>query len=336
MVVILALIFRNYWALAIGMVIGSLVGVLLSYGMHPYRPRFSLSRATEIWAFSQWLLLSRVGAFLNRKSDQFIVGGVAGSASMGNYHIAIEVSTTPTYELIMPLRRALFPNYARLLDDPPRFSAAVLKAVGVMAMLCLSAGFGMAAVAHDLVVVVFGEKWLQVVPLMQWLALFGAAAGMSLSFEIVLLVAGRTKLSAFEAWLQLAILIPVLTYVGHKWGIEEVAIARTCVAALFVPLMAFLVTRVCQISLLQVGQVLWRPLASALVMGYMVTLVHPEMPEAPALRLCLDILVGIAVYTIACLTLWRLAGRPDGAEQVIIAFVSNTYRSVVRQRDAAL
>ena len=67
--VLLAFILRNYWALAVGIVFASFAGVLLSYRMHPYRPRFSLTRAREIWSFSQWMLAWRVGNFLNQKTD---------------------------------------------------------------------------------------------------------------------------------------------------------------------------------------------------------------------------------------------------------------------------
>lgn len=42
----LALIYRSYWALVIGAVVGRVVGVVLSYSAHPFRPRFTLGHAT--------------------------------------------------------------------------------------------------------------------------------------------------------------------------------------------------------------------------------------------------------------------------------------------------
>src|SRR5205085_8555602 len=40
-----AFVLRSYWALVIGMATGRLSGVLVSYLVHPFRPRFTLSRA---------------------------------------------------------------------------------------------------------------------------------------------------------------------------------------------------------------------------------------------------------------------------------------------------
>ena len=64
-----ALYFRNYWSLVLGMIAASVITSLLSYLMHPYRPRLTLVKAANIWSFSQWLLVSRVGSFFNRRAD---------------------------------------------------------------------------------------------------------------------------------------------------------------------------------------------------------------------------------------------------------------------------
>ena len=45
--IILAVIFRSYWAIIIGNAAGTLLASLYSYAMVPYRPRFTLSRAGE-------------------------------------------------------------------------------------------------------------------------------------------------------------------------------------------------------------------------------------------------------------------------------------------------
>ena len=47
-----ALVWRDYWALVAGYVTGMLVATLLSYAMHPYRPRFTLSAFGQFTHFS--------------------------------------------------------------------------------------------------------------------------------------------------------------------------------------------------------------------------------------------------------------------------------------------
>src|SRR5579872_6424148 len=75
-------IFRNYWALVIGIMSQYVCTVVLSYVMEPFRPRFSLSKVGEIWSFSIWTLIRSVGVYLNGQVDKVAIGGFAGAAAM--------------------------------------------------------------------------------------------------------------------------------------------------------------------------------------------------------------------------------------------------------------
>ena len=69
----LAFLLRNYWALVIGILTGRSFAVLLSYYVHPYRPRFDLSGRHDLFHFSKWLFISNVFYFLRVRSADFII-----------------------------------------------------------------------------------------------------------------------------------------------------------------------------------------------------------------------------------------------------------------------
>jgi len=77
--VALAFMLRNYWALVAGILIGQLALIVLSYVMHPHRPRFTLSKVREIWSFSIWTFFRSVGYYINGQIDQIVVGGFGGA-----------------------------------------------------------------------------------------------------------------------------------------------------------------------------------------------------------------------------------------------------------------
>ncbi|HET9448418.1 MAG TPA: oligosaccharide flippase family protein, partial [Steroidobacteraceae bacterium] len=52
----LALWLRSYWALVFGNLIGRVIGVVLSFALHPYRPRLSLQAVGDFFHFSKWLV----------------------------------------------------------------------------------------------------------------------------------------------------------------------------------------------------------------------------------------------------------------------------------------
>ena len=315
-VVAAAFYLRNYLALVVGLVSGSAISVLLSYGMHPYRPRFSLAEARNMWSFSTWLLVSQVGSFLSRKTDQFIIGGAIGSTALGNYHVATEIATMPTSELVMPMRRALFPTLSMLQQDPAAFRTATLHTFGGLAAVCFLLGFGLFATAREAVAVVLGPQWHAAVPLVQWLALYGAFTGLASILEVPMWVNGKTHVSAIQSWVELAGLVPLLI-VAVRWrGIEGAAMSRAVIAAAVLPMMLWLLSRVCPISFADLVRALWRPLASGILM--MICLGALPLPESTLLSLIIKITLGALVYVLSLTALWWVSGQSQGIESAIL------------------
>ena len=318
-VIVLAVIWRSYWALIIGRLGAGLIGVAISYAMHSYRPRFTLQKFSEIWSFSQWLLLSRIGIFGNRSSDKFVVGSLSGTATMGDYHIAKEFGTVLSRELIAPVRRALFPNFAILIAEKRRFAQHVALMLGYLATMVAPVQFGIGAVAPDFVSVVLGPRWTGITPLIEILVLAGAASALVLSVEFLLPVTDHTRLAALAAWLELLVLVPVLLFAMQMGGAETLAIARLGVAVLFIPVMFGFVSRACQIPVLSLFASIWRPLLAAAIMAVGVRYLHNQLDWTATPRLVVTVLAGGFTYPAVLALLWLASGRPAGAESDIYA-----------------
>ena len=313
-VVIAALWLRNYWALIVGSLVASVLGVAISYAMHPYRPRLSLMRIREIWSFSQWLMISRVGSFLNRKCDEFVVGGQVGTTAMGSYHVASDFATLPSSELVMPIRRAMFPSLAKLTDRPEEFCEAVLASFSAIAAMCLFVGACLMVIAPEFIEVILGRKWLDAVPIFRWLALFGGFSALALVLELPIWVSGRTSLSALQSWLELAAIAPLSWFAVRHFGVEGAAVSRVAVAVAMVPIMMLLTTRISAIRFVQLLGASWRPLVAAGIMALTIELL-PTMSSSTLLMLFVKFALSALVYSMSLLVLWALAGRPKGVER---------------------
>lgn len=314
----LAAMLRDYWALAIGLVAGQAAGVGLSYAMHPYRPRLSLGEIRSIWGFSQWMLVGGIAEYLLYRADQVAVGRIADTETMGAYHVGSEISSMATGELALPIARALFPSYAKIKHDVVALGESFLQVQALLASLCLAAGFGLAAVADDMVLLVLGARWSMAAPFIQWLAIAGGISVLTGTAINSLLVAiGHVRRRAALVWFHLAILVPGLLLASALLGVEGIAIARLATAAVFAPLAYWAVCRALGISVGRVAAVLWRPLTAASAMFFAVRALHSDAVASTALRLVSDIATGTAVYIALSVLLWWLAGRPEGAERMI-------------------
>ena len=316
-----ALTIQNYWALVGGIVVGAAVRVVVSYIMHPYRPRFCLRRSRDIWSFSQWLLLFHVGQYIMNRADQIIIGRIYSTSMMGGYSVATDFATMPTTELVYPVGRALFPNYALLASEPARVAKAYINAIATIAVLCLSAGFGLSLVATDVVAIVLGPKWISTIPLVEWLAISGAFAAISHTARTFLAATGHAKASAVSTWGNIALLLPVLLAVAQFGSISDMAMARAIVSVTYLIVVLWIVTRLSQVTVSGLLGALWRPVLATVAMVFAVRAFHLDSVEMPPLTLVMDIGVGAISYVTALFTLWRLSGRPDGAEQMAVHYL---------------
>lgn len=314
--------FKSYWALVIGMTSSSLIDVVLSYVMHPYRPKLCLVRASEIWAFSQWLIFSRVGTFLNRKTDEFVVGRLLGTGAMGGYHVANDLATLPSSELVMPLRRAMFPTLAKVSDMPAELERLFVLSFSAIAIMCFAVGFGLMSIAPQLIPIVLGEKWIPAVDAMRWLALYGTFSSLILTLEMPLWVTGRTRLSAAQMWIELALLVPTAYFATKAYGIEGAAMARLCVSFVTLPLILYFVAKSCAIGASKLYGVLWRPLVAGLGMSLVLGLVPVESMSPIGLILALKIFIGMIVFPLLLMALWLGRGSPPGFEAEVMVVVS--------------
>ena len=158
-VIPLAFIFRSYWALVGGMIAGRLAGLILSYLLHPFRPQFSFGSAAPLFRFSRWIILNNALTFLSTRGAHLIIGRVSGATTLGTYTVAHEMASLPTTELAAPINRVMFPAYSTLSHDLSALRHGFLKVLGLIALLAIPAGLGMASVAHLFVPVVLGDKW---------------------------------------------------------------------------------------------------------------------------------------------------------------------------------
>jgi O-antigen/teichoic acid export membrane protein len=308
---------RSYWALVIGIAAGYAVGCVLSYAMHPYRPRFSLARFRDLWSYSQWMLVRSIGHFAEMRADEVIVAGLGSTRQMGLYTVAAELGRLPGSEISAPLNQALVPGFAKIQHDAHRLAAAYLKVLGTVSAVTIPASIGLALVAHEAVLVLLGTQWIGAVPLLVFLAISGAVkTGESLSISLFL-GAGWPRIAAACSWLSAALLVGLALPLVGTHGAEGVAMARVGGGVVLIAFIFYSVTRITEITSRDVVACLLRPLAASALMAVAVSSV-PVLGSGVLVELSVKVLVGVVTYCAGLLLAWRLVGCPDGAERFFL------------------
>ena len=334
----LAFALHSYWALVIGQVVGRVGSTLLSFVMHPYRPRWTLTARHELLNFSKWLLIGNCLGYLRERSSDLVIGRALGPTPLGTFNIAYELAALPSSELAAPINRAVFPGYAKLAAEGG-LGYAYLSVMGVIALLVTPAVFGLACTAPLVVPLLLGPKWLDAIPILVVLSFFGLTMLVQTNAHAAYLALGRAKLAAqfnmIHVCVQLAAMIP-LTY---KFGTMGAASAYLVVTVVMIPISIGVTLRLLKLRVLQFMAVIWRPLAAA---GMMYAVVYWFIAREPiasdpallALQLAPAVLLGAVSYVSLVLTLWMLSGKPAGAERMALERGLPMLQRVLKRRPA--
>lgn len=315
----LALILRNYWALVVGILVGKLAGVALSYYVHPFRPRFSLAAWQQLVHFSKWLLINNILIFLNYRSVDLVIGKLAGSRALGLYTLADEISNLPTTEIVAPINRAIFPGYSKMANEIPRLREGFLKVLGMIALIALPAAMGLAATAELIVPVVLGDKWLSAIPIVQILAFFGAITALQSNSGYIFLALGKPRILTALLTVLVTLRMPVLVFLTWKAGAVGAAWAMLGSALLVFPV--YYVTLAVQLKLTfgLLAARLWRPIVASSLMFFSVRQILLHLDPAMSLsvqltQVFLVVTTGAIIYTTVVILLWLASSKPRTAE----------------------
>lgn len=331
--VVLAFVLRNYWALVAGILVGQLVRTILSYVMCPFRPRLSFARTGEIWSFSIWTFARSVAMYLQTQVDNIAIGGIAGSATMGRYTVAKDVAASPTMEIMSPMAAALFPVMSKCQNDPKELHHLYKRMMGWSAIICLSTGIGVSMVASDMVRVVLGSKWIDTTPLVVWMALNAASGALLTGTGTLMDVLGMPYLNARIQWSRFVIFTAVIFLVANfTHSVMAVVETRLVVSTLFIPSIILAVRKPTKVPASDYFWAMWRAFAAAGVMALAIWGLNTILPFQGVLRLILDVLVGAGSFVGSLLLLWDLSGRPQSAEQDIVAMLGKARATLTRLR----
>uniref|UniRef100_A0A8J4HDC7 Lipopolysaccharide biosynthesis protein n=1 Tax=Acidicaldus sp. TaxID=1872105 RepID=A0A8J4HDC7_9PROT len=328
----LAFLWRNYWALVVGILLTRFLRVAMSYTMHPYRARFSLSAWRHIIGFSLWTWVISLVVLMRDRTASFVIGRLLGPAQVGIFSIAGEIASLPTTELIQPICRACFSAFAAARPAGENLAETYLRVIGSTSLLTMPACVGIALVAEPLVQLALGPRWMSAVPLLQIMALggvftvFGAISGTLLSSHGVLAPMFRIITFSYVIGATLFIMLTL------KLGLIGGVIGGTLGSFLETSLFTHALFRRYGVTLGGLFGHIWRPfLATAamagLLLGSGLTHVAANADAAMLTRTLLILIpLGVVAYTLALLIVWTVAGRPQGPETDLLTLVQPVLR----------
>jgi lipopolysaccharide exporter len=314
---VLAFWLKNYWAIVLGESVFALVGLVLSYTWHPYRPRINFSRVHQQWEFSKWILVRNLGTVLRSQGDGLIIAKFFGVDLMGIFTMASRLASLPTLQLIKPVMAPIFSGLAKKQDDRDVFVASVLKVIGAVAFLTFPAATLFAALDEPLVYLILGGRWDAVVPLVVpliftlVLGVLGGPIGTALTIE------GRVKLLAVLNWIAAIVVLLAMLLIAQWRDLELLLWVRLALAVFMFVITCHYFQAILGVSVKALFSSIYRPALASLVMALIIHSVTIVSNSAWIMIIAGVVLGGVS-YILMSGLLWRLAGSPDSGEALLV------------------
>lgn len=341
----LALSFESYWALIAGILTSRVLQTFASYALHPFRPRLSLKAWRQIAGYSVWTWLVSMALMIRERVSTMIMGASLSVAGLGLFGVGLEIAELPASELLGPAGRASFAGFAAASRGRQSVPEVYLRIVSLALVATAPVAIGISAVAAPLVHVLFGEKWLQAVPVVQVLGAVGVFAALrQISFTLFSALAYLRWLFSIAVFLcltQFALLVGSV----HRWGLVGAAVAFAAVR-LIEPVVLLVITF--RVFAIQPGDLLSRTWRCSIASAVMAILLGVSglgwAGEAPTVaadvwQLMTASISGAASYAAILFGLWLANGKPDGPELDLLSILwqsSVGLIRLVRQRTALI
>lgn len=292
-------------ALAIGRVVAQTAATALQFVLTRVRPRFGFDReiAKSAIAFGLPLAGANLLSWALLNIDNVVLARVAGVTALGLYVLAFNISSWPMNVIGQAVRAVSLAGFARASrreDDQ-----SLVTGLSLTWTVALPVGVLLAALAHPLVVLLYGERWSASAGVLAALGFFGA---LRVALDLVatyMMARGASRPVLYVQVLWFVGLIPAVI-AGARWrGIEGAAWAHVAVSvAVILPAYAVGLRRL-GVSVRALLGALWLPVVASAPAWWLAHTVAGHV-ESPLLAL--------------------LAGGAAGA----LAYAAVVHRSVLR------
>ena len=191
LIAVLAAIYgAGIYALLINPVLSAIFIYIITFRRFPQKLLTTLGLGTlkKIFSYSFYQFLFNLINYFSRNLDKLLIGRFMGMSPLGYYEKSYRLMMLPLQNITHVITPVMHPILSDYQDDVKYLEVAYLKIVRVMAFIGFPLSVFLHFTARELMLILFGNQWLNSVPVFEILAL-------TVGIQIVLSTSG----SIFQA-----------------------------------------------------------------------------------------------------------------------------------------
>jgi len=198
------------WSLVFGQIAGAIASVVLVWIILPWRPRLSLDRtvAGGLMKFGAAVTAIDIINEITDNIDYVIIGRIFGLVPLSIYTLAYRLPEMLLISSLWVMGGVVFPAFSTVQDRPDELRRGFLASVRLVELIAVPICLGLLIAADPIVRVVFGNQWLDVIPILRVLAIYAWVYTLGYHVGGVYKAVGRPDILLGISIVTLIIIIP--------------------------------------------------------------------------------------------------------------------------------
>jgi len=297
----MALLGYGVWSLVWGQIAANVAASSLYWLSYRWRPHLDLDLDTsrELLGYSSQIVLIAFMGMISSNIDYMIVGKRLGSENLGYYTMAFRVPELLILSTCYIVSNALFPAYSKVQNDQKTLQKGFLLSLSYVALFTVPVGVGIMIVTPELIKVVFGDRWIPSIPVMQAISLYAVIYSLSFIVGEICNATGRPDIMIKLGLINSAVAIPLL-WMAAGYGIHMVALAQIVAISFFTIMSMLVIKRIISLRFVDIISALQPAASGTLIMAIGVYFLHIWLRGLdPLYQLVILPVVGCAIYAAA-------------------------------------
>ncbi len=242
----LALFSPSVWCLVYAYVAKQITISLLARHFSGYRMawQFNSKIAWELLGYGKYIMGLSWLWYLQNNISGMMVAKLLGATSLGYLALAGNIGNFINTHFTSVISTVMFPAYSKIQDDHARLRRVYLKNIRYVATVSLPFSIGIVCLAKELVLAVYGEKWITVVPLMQIIGFMQIFIPISFCSGAVFMGCGKPGYDFYLNLCGLIVRIPLLIVFAKVWGLTGAVYSSLIAVLLFAPISIYMVHKI--------------------------------------------------------------------------------------------
>lgn len=192
--------------------------------------RFSLTAFKELIGFGLNVTGTGVLGYISKQLDSLLVGKGLGAESLGVYNKAYTFLIYPINQVKNKIIQVVYPVFSLKQDDLNKLREGTFLLISTLSLILFPAMLGFFCIAEEFVLLLLGEAWGEMIPLMKIFCIASLFEIIQVS-GVLFLVLGKDKELLRMVFVTQFITI-IFILIGLQWGLVGVALGVT-IAAIF-------------------------------------------------------------------------------------------------------